>query len=81
MIEMIHDDEKQVIGDALRQSRREGLSVFVEQFIALLAQENFSLEDLLQAIASWLHRTEGDVEIIRHLEDAAEKLFLIQDRE
>ena len=81
MIEMIHDDEKQVICDALRLSRREGLSVFVEEFISLLAQEGFSLEDLLQAIASWLYRTKGNVEVIKHLEDAALKLSPIQDKE
>lgn len=81
MIEVIHDDEKQVICDALRLSRREGLGFFVEEFVGLLAKEGFSLEDLLLAIASWLYRTKGNVEVIKHLEDAAIKLSPIQDKE
>ncbi|BAY80513.1 hypothetical protein NIES25_70010 (plasmid) [Nostoc linckia NIES-25] len=81
MIEMIHDDEKRVIRDALRLSRREGLGFFVEEFVTVLAQEGFSLEDLLHGIASWLYRTEGSVKVIRHLEDAATELSCIQDED
>ncbi|MBD2731819.1 hypothetical protein H6G96_37490 [Nostoc sp. FACHB-892] len=78
---MMHDDEKNSISDALREARRDGLSVFVEEFISLLAQEKFSLADLLQAIASWLYRTKGNVEVIKHLEDAVIKLSPIQGKE
>jgi len=68
---MIDSEQKSHIRTALRDSRREGLINFVEEFITLLAQEGFSFQDLLEAIAGWGYRQQlPPDEVIRHLEDA-----------
>ncbi|MEH2070052.1 MAG: hypothetical protein V7K47_18135 [Nostoc sp.] len=72
---MIDSDQKISILTALRDSRREGLINFVEEFITLLNQEGFSFGDLLEALAGWGYRQQPNPdEVIRHLEDAASQL-------
>ncbi|MFN6572427.1 hypothetical protein [Dendronalium sp. ChiSLP03b] len=70
------DSEQQIsIRTALRDSRREGLIKFVGEFIALLQEEGFSLQDLLEAIAGWMYRQQlPPAEVISHLENAASQL-------
>ncbi|MEH1808493.1 hypothetical protein [Nostoc sp.] len=67
----IDSEQKISIRNALRDSRREGLIKFVEEFITLLAQEGYSLQDLLEALAGWGYRQQLPFdEVIKHLEDA-----------
>ncbi|MEH1808416.1 hypothetical protein [Nostoc sp.] len=70
------DSEQQAhIRTALRDSRREGLIKFFDEFITLLEQEGFSFQDLLEAIATWMFRQRPNPEqVIKHLEDAAMEL-------
>ena len=72
---MIDSDQQLHIRTALRDSRREGLIKFVEEFITLLELEGFSFQDLLEAFAVWMERGRPNpVEVIKHLEDAALEL-------
>jgi len=68
----IDSEQQSHIRTALRDSRREGLINFVEEFITLLHQEGYSFQDLLEALAGWGYRQQlPPDEVIRHLEDAA----------
>ncbi|MCC5623552.1 hypothetical protein [Nostoc sp. CHAB 5715] len=59
----------------MRDSRREGLIKFFDEFITLLEQESFSFQDLLEALAAWMFRQRPNPEeVIKHLEDAALEL-------
>jgi hypothetical protein len=72
---MIDSEQKTSIRTALRDSRREGLIKFVEEFISLLEQEGYSFQDLLEALAAWMFRQRPNPEeAIKHLEDAALEL-------
>ncbi|MEH2177411.1 hypothetical protein [Nostoc sp.] len=72
---MIDSEQQASIRTALRDSRREGLINFVEEFITLLAQEGYSFQDLLEALAGWGYRQQSPPdEVIRYLEDAASQL-------
>ncbi|MEH1780245.1 MAG: hypothetical protein V7L26_14205 [Nostoc sp.] len=73
---MIDSEQQLHIRNALRDSRREGLINFVEDLIGLLAQEGFSFQDLLEALAGWGYRQQSPPpdEVIRHLEDAVSEL-------
>lgn len=78
---MIDSEQKTHIRTALRDSRREGLIIFVEEFISLLAQEGFSFQDLLESFAAWSFRKKSNPDsVIRHLEDAASELYRSQYR-
>ncbi|MEH2034047.1 MAG: hypothetical protein V7K67_31315 [Nostoc sp.] len=72
---MIDSEQQSHIRTALRDSRREGLIKFVEEFVTLLEQEGFSFQDLLEALAAWMDRQRPNpVEVIKLLEDAALEL-------
>jgi hypothetical protein len=72
---MIDSEQQTHIRTALRDSRREGLIKFFDEFITLLEQEGFSFQDLLEAIAVWMFRQRPNPEqAIKHLEDAALEL-------
>ena len=72
---MIDSDQQLHIRTALRDSRREGLIKFVEEFITLLELEGFSFQDLLEAFACWMDRQRPNPEeVIKHLENAAMEL-------
>ncbi len=76
---MIDDEEKELIRSALRNFRREGLTIFLEEFMELLAQEGFSFQDLLQALASWSFRSKLKPDsVTKHLEDAALEIYYSQ---
>jgi len=76
---MIDDEEKDSIRSALQNSRRQGLAIFVEEFMDLLAQEGFSFSDLLEALASWSFRRElKPNSVIKHLEDASLEIYRSQ---
>jgi hypothetical protein len=73
---MIDDEEKDSIRNALQNSRREGLAIFLEEFMGLLAQEGFSFPDLLEALASWSFRRRlKPNSVIKHLEDASLEIY------
>ncbi|MEH2384881.1 MAG: hypothetical protein V7K14_03615 [Nostoc sp.] len=75
---MIDSEQQAHIRTALRDSRREGLIKFFDEFITLLEQEGFSFQDLLEAIAAWMfQQRQNPVEVIKHLEDAAMELSRI----
>lgn len=73
---MIVDDEQKVsICTILRESRREGLKVFLSELFLLLQKEGFSLEDFLLAIATWACEQETFADsVVCHLENAATEL-------
>ena len=72
---MFDSDQQTHIRTALRDSRREGLIKFFDEFIILLEQEGFSFQDLLEAIAIWMFRQRPNPEeVIKHLEEAAMEL-------
>ncbi len=59
------------IRDRLRDSRREGLTLFVNEFMPVLLSEGYSLEDLLHALANWTFEQPGlDKKVLFHLEKA-----------
>jgi hypothetical protein len=79
---MIDDEEKDLIRSALRSSRRQGLTIFVEEFMELLIKEGFSFQDLLEALASWSFRRKLNPEsVVKHLENAASEMYSSQDRD
>lgn len=49
-------EQKTSIRHALQNCRQESLVGFMGDFILLLNQEGFSLEDFMQALASWAHQ-------------------------
>lgn len=76
---MIDDEEKDSIRNALQNSRREGLAIFLEEFMGLLDQEGFSFPDLLEALASWSFRRKFKPNsVIKHLEDASLEIYRSQ---
>ncbi|QKQ75604.1 hypothetical protein [Nostoc sp. TCL240-02] len=71
---MIYDSEQQSIRNALRDSRIEALTLFLGDFIKLLASEGFSIEDLLDALVKNLEQKTVPDSAIKHLEEAAIEL-------
>ena len=58
------------IRHALEDSRREGLTSFINQFMVLLVAEGYKFEDLLHALANWADEQSGLDEVVKHLESA-----------
>ncbi len=78
---LIDQEEKEPIRNVLRNSRREGLAIFLEEFMELLVQEGFSFQDLLEALASWSFRRKlNPSSVVKHLENAASEMYSTQDR-
>jgi hypothetical protein len=73
---MIIDNEQKVsISTVLRESRREGLKLFLSYLMPLLQKEGFSIEDFLLAIASWVCEQETFTDsVVCYLENAATEL-------
>ncbi|WP_375495380.1 hypothetical protein [uncultured Nostoc sp.] len=76
---MIDSEQKISIRTALRDSKREGLINFVEEFITLLDQEGYSFQDLLEAIVGYCYRLPESMpdSVTDRLEDAASQLHLL----
>ena len=64
-------ENAEAIRIALQDYRRESLTRFMSEFIPLLRQEGYSLEDLINALADWTDRQHGLSEAVKHLEEAA----------
>ncbi|MEH1828278.1 MAG: hypothetical protein V7L22_23575 [Nostoc sp.] len=72
---MINDPEQQSIRASLRDSRKEWLINYLKEFITLLEEEGYSLQEFLEALADCLYRQQSlPDDVIRHLEDAALEL-------
>ena len=59
------------IRQRLEDLRKEALAQFMKEFIPLLEREGFTLDDLIDGIASYSCDMKLDQQIIIHLENAA----------
>ncbi|MEH1790348.1 hypothetical protein [Nostoc sp.] len=72
---MIDVEEQKTIRWVLRISRGEALVPFIKDFLNLLNQEGFLLEDLLDALSKvTLNQRSVPGSVARHLEDAVAEL-------
>jgi hypothetical protein len=67
----IAPEEQQSIRYALRDCKWEALSIFMGDFMQLLTDEGFSLEDLLHVLATYSDSQVAYKEATHHLEKAA----------
>ena len=72
---MENPDAITAIKHALQDCRREALTKFMDDFIAILKQEGFSYKDLLNALADWTNEQPGLTEAVKHLEEAASVVY------
>ncbi|MBD2771175.1 hypothetical protein [Iningainema tapete] len=56
---------------ALRSFRRDSLARFMGEFMVILAQEGYNLEDLLEAIAAWCYSKPELKQVVGSLENAS----------
>lgn len=63
------------IKHALQDCRREALTKFMGELIALLDQEGFSYKDLLDAITDWSNEQPGLEKVVDHLESAVNEIY------
>lgn len=72
---MIDAEEQKAIRWVLRISRGEALVPFMKDFLNLLNQEGFLLEDLLDALSKWAFTQRSiPATVAKHLEDAVAEL-------
>ncbi|MHC5779219.1 HNH endonuclease [Nostoc sp.] len=72
---MIDAEEQKTIRWILRIARGEALVPFIKDFLNLLNQEGFLLEDLLDALSKWAFNQRSiPSSVAKHLEDAVTEL-------
>lgn len=63
-------ESQKSIRHGLQDSRREGLTNFVNELMPILLSEGYSFEDLLHALANWTSSKPQFTEVLIHLEKA-----------
>jgi hypothetical protein len=58
----------------LQDSRRQGLTLFLNEFMTVLVSEGYSFEDLLHALANWASDQPRLDEVVGHLEKATDEI-------
>lgn len=71
---MFDSEQKASIVSALEDCRQQALIQFVDQFVALLEEQGYSLREFLQALASWMFTKKPNSLTVKYLEDAAMEL-------
>jgi hypothetical protein len=64
------------IRHGLQDCRRDGLTQFFNEFITVLIAEGYTFEDLLDAITNWACEKPELEDVVKHLEDAEQKMRL-----
>ncbi|MFN6474351.1 MAG: hypothetical protein RMY36_032360 [Nostoc sp. SerVER01] len=62
------------IRHGLQDCRRDGLTQFFNEFMTVLIAEGYTFEDVLDAITSWAAKTPELEDVVKHLEDAEQKM-------
>jgi hypothetical protein len=62
------------IRHGLQDSRRQGLTLFLNEFMTVLVSEGYSFEDLLHALANWASDQPRLDEVVGHLEKATDEI-------
>lgn len=62
------------IRHSLQDSRRDGLTKFIEELMPILQSEGFTIEDLLHSLANWLSSKPHLEEVSGYLEKATESM-------
>ncbi|MFN6472577.1 MAG: hypothetical protein RMY36_023290 [Nostoc sp. SerVER01] len=62
------------IRHGLQNCRRDGLTQFFNEFMTVLIAEGYTFEDLLDAITSWASDKLELEDVVKHLEDAEQKM-------
>lgn len=71
---MLNKDSLSGIRYGLRDSRRDGLTQFVREFMPVLLAENYTFEDLLYALANWASDQPRLDEVVNYLEKAIDDI-------
>jgi hypothetical protein len=58
--------------------RDEAMALFVKELVVALAKENYRFDDLLQGLASYADERADWVQVVKHLEDAAEEVVRVR---
>lgn len=62
------------IRHGLQDSRRQGLTLFLNEFMLVLMSEGYTFEDLLHALANWANEQPRLEEVVGHLEKATDEI-------
>ncbi|OKH14840.1 hypothetical protein NIES592_08155 [Fischerella major NIES-592] len=62
------------IRHSLQDSRRDGLTLFMNEFMTVLLSEGYTFEDLLHALANWASEQPRLEEIVGYLEKATDEI-------
>ena len=62
------------IRHGLQDSRRNGLTQYVREFMSVLNSEGYTFEDLLHALANWASEKPQLEEVAGHLENATQSV-------
>ncbi|PHJ69120.1 hypothetical protein VF14_02995 [Nostoc linckia z18] len=68
------------IRHGLQDCRRDGLTQFFNEFMTVLIAEGYTFEDLLDAITSWVALNPELEDVVKHLEDAEQKMRLFRSQ-
>ena len=64
--------------EAMAGLRDEAMALFVKELVVALAKENYRFDDLLQGLASYADERADWVQVVKHLEDAAEEVVRVR---
>lgn len=62
---------QETIQDALQECRERALAMFVEEFMQILSQQGYSLEEFLWAMAGWAYSKSNSNETVYYIERAS----------
>jgi hypothetical protein len=62
---------QETIQDALQECRERSLAMFVDEFMEILSQQGYSLEEFLWAMASWAYSQSNSNETVYYIERAS----------
>ncbi|PMB08211.1 hypothetical protein CEN49_10640 [Fischerella thermalis CCMEE 5273] len=62
------------IRHGLQDSRRDGLTLFMNEFMTVLLSEGYTFEDLLHALANWASEQPQLDEVVGYLEKATDEI-------
>ncbi|MFN6538322.1 MAG: hypothetical protein RM021_018505 [Nostoc sp. EkiNYC01] len=68
------------IRHGLQDCRRDGLTQFFNEFMTVLIAEGYTFEDLLDVITSWASEKPELEDVVKHLEDAEQKMRLFRSQ-